>query len=76
MESGEVKQPGNYCIACRKNFKNEKAYDNHINSKNSCNKQTANMTSEKTAQLKLLENVTMCTYRLPNYQTKPEQSKN
>jgi len=33
LESGEVKQPGNYCIACRKNFKNEKAYDNHINSK-------------------------------------------
>jgi len=34
IESGDVKKDaGNYCIACRKKFSNEKAYENHIQSK-------------------------------------------
>jgi len=33
IASGEVKEPGNYCIACRKHFGNRRAYENHINSK-------------------------------------------
>jgi len=33
VASGEVKEPGNYCVACGKNFKKKKAYESHINSK-------------------------------------------
>jgi len=33
VASGEVKEPGTYCVACGKNFKKKKSYDSHINSK-------------------------------------------
>lgn len=33
VDSGEVKEVGTYCIACRKSFTNPKAYNNHLNSK-------------------------------------------
>jgi len=33
LENKEMKHEGNYCIACGKNFKNVKAYENHIQSK-------------------------------------------
>jgi len=33
IASGEVKESGNHCIACRKNFNTEKSYANHILSK-------------------------------------------
>ncbi len=31
--SGEVKEPTGYCVCCRKSFNNQRAYDNHLNSK-------------------------------------------
>jgi len=33
VDNKEAKDPGNYCVACGKNFKNQKAYENHIQSK-------------------------------------------
>ena len=33
VDNKEIKDPNKYCVACGKNFKNEKAYENHINSK-------------------------------------------
>lgn len=33
VDKGEVKEVGGYCIACRRNFSNKKAYENHLNSK-------------------------------------------
>jgi len=32
-DNKELKAPGNYCVACGKSFKNQKAYENHILSK-------------------------------------------
>eukprot|EP00088_Acartia_fossae_P017771 TRINITY_DN2017_c0_g2_i1.p1 TRINITY_DN2017_c0_g2~~TRINITY_DN2017_c0_g2_i1.p1 ORF type:complete len:374 (-),score=116.40 TRINITY_DN2017_c0_g2_i1:479-1600(-) len=32
-EAVETKEISSYCIACRKNFSNNKAYENHVNSK-------------------------------------------
>ena len=33
VDNKEIKDPVKYCVACGKNFKNQKAYENHINSK-------------------------------------------
>lgn len=33
VDNKEVKNPVTYCVACGKSFKNQKAYENHINSK-------------------------------------------
>jgi len=33
VDNKEIKDPGNYCVACGKNFKNQNAYENHIQSK-------------------------------------------
>jgi len=33
IDEGNVKKSGTYCIACRKSFSNQKAYDNHLQSK-------------------------------------------
>ncbi len=44
--SGEVKEPSGYCVCCRKNFNNRRAYENHLNSKK--HKQTAAQFDAKT----------------------------
>jgi len=33
IDNGEVKEDGTFCIACRKSFKNDAGYNNHLNSK-------------------------------------------
>jgi len=33
VDNGKLKESSTYCIACRKNFSNSKAYENHLNSK-------------------------------------------
>ncbi len=53
--SGEVKEPTGYCVCCRKSFNNQRAYDNHVNSKK--HKQIAQKFEEKSNKVNKLRSV-------------------
>jgi pre-60S factor REI1 len=52
--SGEMDEPSGYCVCCRKSFNNQKAYDNHLNSKK--HKQTASKFEAKDNKMEIANN--------------------